>query len=151
MPPETDLPALLTLKANWFDTLTVKQWEIMINNVLLFSATNELGTPYEQLLHYWNISQWDLEKLSIFLFQFPLASELSVNFDIRNWPIPLHLRGLGDTNLPRRCEELRWMCVFSIISHNEYCKKLLCGIVFFSVINKREAFMLWSNLSLVFM
>ena len=28
---------LLTLKANWFDTLTVKQWEIMISNdVLLF-------------------------------------------------------------------------------------------------------------------
>ena len=45
--------ALLTLKANWFDTLTVKQWEIMINNdVLLFSATNE-KTPYQQLLHYW--------------------------------------------------------------------------------------------------
>ena len=40
--------ALLTLKANWFDTLTVKQWEIMINNdVLLFSATNE-ETPYEE-------------------------------------------------------------------------------------------------------
>ena len=33
---------LLTLKANWFDTLTVKQWEVMINNdVLLFSVTNE--------------------------------------------------------------------------------------------------------------
>ena len=45
--------ALLTLKANWFDTLTLKQWEIMINNdVLLFSATNE-DTPYEQLLCYW--------------------------------------------------------------------------------------------------
>ena len=45
--------ALLTLKANWFDTLTVKQWEIMINSdVILFSATNEV-TPYEQLLHYW--------------------------------------------------------------------------------------------------
>ena len=30
---------LLTLKANWFDTLTVKQCEIMINNdVLSFSA-----------------------------------------------------------------------------------------------------------------
>ena len=44
-----DVAALLTLKANWFDTLTVKQWEIMINNdVLLFSATNE-KTPYEQL------------------------------------------------------------------------------------------------------
>ena len=44
--------ALLTLKANWFDTLTVKQWEIMINHdVLLFSATNE-ETPYEKLLHY---------------------------------------------------------------------------------------------------
>ena len=43
---------LLTLKANWFDTLTVKQWEVMINNdVLLFSATNE-ETPYEQLLYY---------------------------------------------------------------------------------------------------
>ena len=42
---------LLTLKANWFGTLIVKQWEIMINNdVLLFSATNE-ETPYEQLLH----------------------------------------------------------------------------------------------------
>ena len=38
--------ALLTVKANWFDTLTVKQWEIMINNdVLLVSATNE-ETPY---------------------------------------------------------------------------------------------------------
>ena len=43
---------LLTLKANWSDTLTVKQWEIMINNVVvLFSATNE-DTPYEQLLFY---------------------------------------------------------------------------------------------------
>ena len=39
--------ALLTLIPNWFDTLTVKQWEIMINNdVLLFSVTNE-ETPYE--------------------------------------------------------------------------------------------------------
>ena len=44
--------AVLTLKANWRDTLTVKQWEIMISNdVLLFSVTNE-KTPYEQLLHY---------------------------------------------------------------------------------------------------
>ena len=44
---------LLTLKANWSDTLTVKQWEMMINNdVLMFSATNE-DTPYEQLLYYW--------------------------------------------------------------------------------------------------
>ena len=44
--------ALLALKANWFDTLTVKQWEIMMNNdVLMFSATNE-ETPHEQLLHY---------------------------------------------------------------------------------------------------
>ena len=42
---------LLTLKANWFDTLTVKQWEIMINNVLLFSVTNE-EAPYKQLQHY---------------------------------------------------------------------------------------------------
>ena len=24
--------ALLTLKIHWFDTLTMKQWEIMINN-----------------------------------------------------------------------------------------------------------------------
>ena len=49
--PRFLLAALLTLKANWFDTLTVKQWEVMINNdVLLFSATNE-ETPYEQLLH----------------------------------------------------------------------------------------------------
>ena len=40
--PYWDVAAVLTLKANWFDTLTVKQWEIMINNdVLLFSATNE--------------------------------------------------------------------------------------------------------------
>ena len=30
----------LALEANWFDSLTVKQWEIMINNdVLLFSTT----------------------------------------------------------------------------------------------------------------
>ena len=44
--------ALLTLKANSFNTLTMKQREIMINNdVLLFSATNE-KTPYKQLLYY---------------------------------------------------------------------------------------------------
>ena len=37
----SQVAALLTLRANWFDTLTVKQWEIMINNhVLLFSTTN---------------------------------------------------------------------------------------------------------------
>ena len=30
--------ALLTLKANWFDTRTVKQWEIMINNDVLIIA-----------------------------------------------------------------------------------------------------------------
>ena len=48
--------ALLTLKANWFDTLTVKQWEIMINkDVSLFSATNE-ETLNEQLLQYRIIS-----------------------------------------------------------------------------------------------
>ena len=48
--------ALLILKANWFDTLTVKQWEIMINNdVSLSSVTNE-ETLYEQLLHYCIIS-----------------------------------------------------------------------------------------------
>ena len=46
------LADLLTLKANWLDTLTVKQWEVMINNVLLLSATNE-DTPYEQFLYYW--------------------------------------------------------------------------------------------------
>ena len=40
-----DVAALLTLKANWFDTLTVKQLEVMINNVFLSSATNE-ETPY---------------------------------------------------------------------------------------------------------
>ena len=49
--------ALLTLKANWFDTLTVKKWEIVIlnNDVSLFSATNE-ETLYEQLLQYCIIS-----------------------------------------------------------------------------------------------
>ena len=50
MKNKTDVAALLTLQANWFDTLTAKQWEIMINNdVSSFSATNE-ETPYEQLL-----------------------------------------------------------------------------------------------------
>ena len=39
-------------KSHLFDTLTVKQCKIMINNdVLLFSATKK-ETPYEQLLHY---------------------------------------------------------------------------------------------------
>ena len=34
-----------TLKANWLDTLTVKQWEIMINNdVLLFSGDQRGNT-----------------------------------------------------------------------------------------------------------
>ena len=46
------IAALRTLKANCFDTLTVKQWGIMVNNdVLLFSVTYE-ETLYEQLLHY---------------------------------------------------------------------------------------------------
>ena len=34
-----------TLKANWLDTLTMKQWEIMINNdVLLFSGDQRGNT-----------------------------------------------------------------------------------------------------------
>ena len=38
--------ALITLTANWFDTLALKQREIKINDdVLLFSVTNE-ETPY---------------------------------------------------------------------------------------------------------
>ena len=38
--------ALITLTANWFYTLAVKQREIKINDdVLLFSVTNE-ETPY---------------------------------------------------------------------------------------------------------
>ena len=35
-----DVAALLTLKANWFDTPTVKQWETMITNDVRFSVTN---------------------------------------------------------------------------------------------------------------
>ena len=55
--------ALLILKANWFDTLTVKQWEIMINNdVSLFSATNE-ETLYEQHLQYCIISTGNKARL----------------------------------------------------------------------------------------
>ena len=47
------LAALLTLKANnWFDTLTMKQWEIMINNAVLLSSATSEETPYKQLLHY---------------------------------------------------------------------------------------------------
>ena len=38
--------ALITLTANWLDTLSVKQREIIINNdAFLFSVTNE-ETPY---------------------------------------------------------------------------------------------------------
>ena len=34
--------AILTLKANWFDTVTLKQWEIMINNdVFMNQHSNE--------------------------------------------------------------------------------------------------------------
>ena len=45
--------ALRTLKANWFDTLTVKQWGIMINNdLLLFSVTYE-ETPYVRK-YFWD-------------------------------------------------------------------------------------------------
>ena len=51
--------ALPTLKAKWLDTITVKRWEILINNdVSLSSATNE-ETPYEQL-HYL-IIQWNID------------------------------------------------------------------------------------------
>ena len=87
---------------------------------------------------------------SFLLFQFPLTSELSVNFDIRNWPIPLHLRGLGDTKLHRRYYELRWMCVFWIINHwilqtvvGWYCF-LLCYKQTRSVYVMKQ-FYLWSS------
>ena len=48
--------ALLILKANWFDTLTVKQWEIMINNDVSLSSVTNGETLYEQLLQYCIIS-----------------------------------------------------------------------------------------------
>jgi len=47
------LTLILVLNDNSFDTLTVKQCEIMINDdVLLYSATNE-DTACDQLLRYW--------------------------------------------------------------------------------------------------
>ena len=50
---EGHVAALPTLKANnWFDTLPMKQQEIMINNVVLLSSATNEETPYEQLLHY---------------------------------------------------------------------------------------------------
>ena len=61
--PRFLLAALLTLRANWFDTLTVKQWKIMRNNdVLLFSATYK-ETPYQQLLHCCSFSclKWRID------------------------------------------------------------------------------------------
>ena len=64
--PRFLLVALLTLKANWFDTLTVK---LMINNdVLLFSATNE-ETLYEQLLHCCSFSclKWRINIVFLYL------------------------------------------------------------------------------------
>ena len=51
----------------WFDTLTVKKWEIMTvinNDVLLFSAAKE-ETPYEQLLHQWE-TVTQLSELGLF-------------------------------------------------------------------------------------
>ena len=42
-------------------------------------------------------------------------------------------------------------CACFGLSIIEYCKKLLCGIVFFNVINKREALCCEAILSLVFM
>ena len=60
-----EVAALLTLKANWFNALTVKQWEIAhsfcdcyfqapaMQAMLLFPVANE-ETPYGQLLHYWH-------------------------------------------------------------------------------------------------
>ena len=42
-------------------------------------------------------------------------------------------------------------CACFGLSIIEYCKKLLCGIVFFNVINKRDALCCEAILSLVFM
>ena len=62
-----EVAAFLTLKANWFNALTVKQWEIAhsilscahhfqapaMEAMLLFSVASE-ETPYGQLLRYWH-------------------------------------------------------------------------------------------------
>ena len=37
--------ALLTVKANWLDTLTVKQWKVMINNDVFFFSVTDEETP----------------------------------------------------------------------------------------------------------
>ena len=55
--------ALLSLNANWFGTLTMKRWEIMINNdVLLFSATNEKHFTSSYLLFSFNIENQRVKK-----------------------------------------------------------------------------------------
>ena len=60
---------LLALKDNWFDTLTMKQWEIMIyNNVLLFSVTKRKHLTSSSYIT--GVSQGYL--LVLFFFYFPM-------------------------------------------------------------------------------
>ena len=89
---------LPTLKAKWLDTITVKRWEILINNdVSLSSATNE-ETPYEQL-HYYLASRGP----SIFLFPTYLGRSKGLcsqgtTLPIFNWNIDVYISVISVNN-----------------------------------------------------
>ena len=60
------MAALPTLKANWFNTPTVKQWEIMLNNdELLFSATVTRKHLTSYLVLTANLIRWQVYHDSI--------------------------------------------------------------------------------------
>ena len=80
--------ALLTVKANWLDTLTVKQWKVMINNdVFIFSGMNE-ETPSLVTNGFSGKSKFNKFLLLLLLMflsnRFKLKSEINKNVINRN-------------------------------------------------------------------
>ena len=85
------IAALLTLKTNWLDTLTMKHWKVMINNDVFFFSCNQWGNTF-----FWikmtngfsgksKLNKFLLLILSVFLsIPFKLKSEINKNVINRN-------------------------------------------------------------------
>ena len=80
--------ALLTVKANWLDTLTVKQWKVMINNDVFFFSVTDEETPSLVTNGFSGKSKFNkflLLLLLVFLSnRFKLKSEINKNVINRN-------------------------------------------------------------------
>ena len=76
---EGHVAALLTLKANWLDTLTVQQWKVVINNDVVLFFCHQWGNTFWAALILVSKSAKKVEKTWINISQLKYVAYMQLS------------------------------------------------------------------------